>query len=80
MQDHKYTMDATPVKIYNARELQAKYDSPAEFFKTYGFCLMNSPTKVKHWNENYFNPFTDISKYYHKETRDNINKVFDIEN
>jgi hypothetical protein len=41
---------------------------------------MQSPTKVKNWNENYLNPFTDIGKFYHKETRDNLEKIYDIKN
>ena len=55
------------VKIYDARALQAKYPSATEFYKKYGFCLLQSPTKVKNWNQNHLNPFTDISKIYHKE-------------
>ena len=80
MKDDTYKIKDQKVKVYNARELQAKYNSPYEMFKTYGFCLLNSPTKVKNWNENYFNPFTDINKFYHQETKDNLNKVFDIDN
>ena len=41
---------------------------------------MQSPTKVKNWNENYLNPFTDISKFYHKETSDNLEEIHDIKN
>jgi len=80
MKDGTFDYGKTKVKIYNARELQAKFDSPHEFFKKYGFCLLHSPTKVKNWNENYLNPFSDINKYYHKETRDNLDKIFDIDN
>mgnify|MGYP000974055593 CR=1 FL=1 len=68
------------VKIYDARTLQAKYPSPGAFYKKFGFCLVKSPTKVKNWNENYLNPFTDITKIYHKEVIDIINEVYDIEN
>ena len=67
MKDDTYRIKDQKVKVYNARELQAKYSSIREFFETYGFCLLDSPTKVKNWNENYFNPFTDITKFYHKE-------------
>ena len=41
---------------------------------------MHSPTQVKTWNENYFNPFTDIAKFYHKETQDNLDKIYNVDN
>jgi len=40
---------------------------------------MHAPTKVKTWNENYLYPFSDITKIYHKETRDVLDKIYDIE-
>lgn len=62
-------LSGSPIKVYNARQLQANYSSPRECFEKHGFCLLYAPTKVKNWNENYFNPFTDITKHYHGEIK-----------
>lgn len=50
-----------------------------DFFKKYGFCLINSPTEVKDWNEDYFNPTTDISKHYHAEVTAMANKIYETD-
>jgi len=54
-------------KIYNARELQAKAASVGEFFREHGFALIDSKTKVKEWNTDYFSVDNDITNFYHKE-------------
>ena len=60
MKKENVEIASTPMKIYDARVLQARYPSAGAFYKKYGFCLLKSPTKVKDWNENYLNPLTDI--------------------
>lgn len=54
-------------KIVNARLKQDSYESPAAFFKEHGFCLLNSPTKVKDWNDDYDKKVCDITEIYNPE-------------
>jgi len=62
--------------MYDARVLQARYPSVSAFYKKFGFCLLHSPTKVKNWNENYLNPFTDINKIYKQECTDMLKQIY----
>lgn len=48
-------------------------------FQKHGFCLLNSPTEVKFWNDDHYKSKTDIDLIYHKEIKDLIEKVIDPE-
>ena len=41
---------APEMTIFNAREAQAKAESPAEFFEQYGFVLLSHKSEVQDWN------------------------------
>jgi len=53
--------------IYDARALQATYESPAAFWKDHGFCLLSHKTKVTEWNEDYTNLTSEITTIYKDE-------------
>lgn len=55
------------VTLMDAREAQAKYDTPGEFFDKYGFVLLQHKSAVKHWNDDMSNFDNDISNIYNGE-------------
>lgn len=56
--------------IHDARALQATYESPAAFFKDFGFCLVQHKTQVKDWNTDYLSTDNEVCNIYQKEVDD----------
>lgn len=59
--------DGIEVDIHDARPLQEKAASPAEFFEEYGFVLLNATTAVQDWD-------TDLESVYFPEVEGLIRK------
>lgn len=53
-------MNPVEADFIDARQLQGD-DSPSEFFKKFGFCLIKNPTAVKVWNTDMKNRENDIT-------------------
>lgn len=64
-------------RIFDARELQATFESPQAMFEKHGFCLLNHKSAVKDWNGDYANTNNDITNIYQDEVIGLIkNEVF----
>ena len=74
----KAGLTQTEVTMHNARLIQCEHEgTAASFFDEHGFVLLDMPTEVKDWNEDYSKEDTDISKIYHKEVEGAIrNRLF----
>jgi len=74
----KAVFTQTKVTMHNARVIQAEHDgNTASFFDDHGFVLLDMPTEVKDWNQDYSKTDTDITNIYHKEVEAAIlNQLF----
>ena len=63
----KAGLTQTEVTMHNARLIQCEHEgTAASFFDEHGFVLLDMPTEVKDWNEDYSKEDTDISRIYHR--------------
>lgn len=77
----KAVFTQTKVTMHNARLIQAEHTehggNTASFFDDHGFVLLDMPTEVKDWNQDYSKTDTDITNIYHKEVEGAIrNQLF----